>query len=54
MTRLTDPPTKASPSPVARLRPDPEAWRIALELARGDAGLLEVLDGGRIVLVRNR
>lgn len=36
-----------------RRRPDPEAWDLALELARGDVRLLDVAPDGRSITIRN-
>ena len=45
-------PTRTKPAPVARIKPDPEVYAKALELAAGDARRL-VIEGPGVVLVRN-
>jgi hypothetical protein len=38
---------------VTTRRPDPEAWRTALELADGDVSRLQASDDGRTVVILN-
>lgn len=52
--RASVPAPASRPAPVEAVRPDPEAWSLALGIAGGDSRRLAVSNGGRVVTVLNR